>query len=136
MIRNSAVTLFYCLFVSSAALLQSDEHFWQRFKGTNVVLKMDMPVTEEGVNFSAERLPRIDGKEYGKKLRRYGTLIHKGNAVKKKNIEVHFSGGGYSSQYVRAVSLGNEDIKKRAASKTCIAQRKIGLVLVIGGLSI
>ncbi|MCH6553576.1 MAG: hypothetical protein IH793_05390, partial [Acidobacteria bacterium] len=61
MIRRIAVAVFFSLLVSAwPAGAQSEGHLREYFEGTQVVLKMDMPATKEGVNLRADRLPRID----------------------------------------------------------------------------
>ncbi len=111
MARNFVLSFFLSLFVAAPAVAQSEGHLRQGLEGTYVVLKMDMPATKEGVNLRADRLPHIERKKYDRKLARYGTSIHEGEAVhvtlikvKKKMIEFHLGGGGYGSQYVRRKS--------------------------------
>ena len=112
MIRRMAVAVFFSLLVSAwPARAQSEGHLREYFEGTQVVPKLDMPATKEGVNLRADRLPRIDRKKYEKKLNRYGTSIHQGwpiritlIKVKKKHIEFQLGGGGYGSQSVRRVT--------------------------------
>lgn len=108
MTRKILFALSVSLLLSAPALAQTAGHLRQYFEGTDVVLKIDMPATKEGVNLRADRLPRVDLKKYQKKLSRYGTAIHEGEAykvtfvkVKKKHIEFHLGGGGYGAQYVR-----------------------------------
>lgn len=111
MTRNLVLSFFLAVFVAAPAVAQSEGHLRQGLEGTYVVLKMDMPATKEGVNLRADRLPRIERKKYDRKLARYGTSIHEGEAVhvtlikvKKKMIEFQLGGGGYGSQYVRRKS--------------------------------
>ena len=109
MIRRMAVAVFFSLLVSALpAWAQSEGHLREYFEGKQVVLKMDMPATKEGMNLRADRLPRIDRKKYEKKLNRYGTSIYQGwpiritlIKVKKKHIEFQLEGGGCGAQYVR-----------------------------------
>ena len=111
MTRNFVLSFFLSLFVAAPAMAQSEGHLRQDLEGRYVVLKMDMPATKEGVNLRADRLPHIERKKYDRKLARYGTSIHEGEAaqvtlikVKKKLIEFQLGGGGYGSQYVRRKS--------------------------------
>ena len=111
MIRNFVLSFFLSLFVAVPAVAQGEGHLRQSLEGTYVVLKMDMPATKEGVNLRADRLPHIERKKYDRKLARYGTSIHEGEAVhvtlikvKRKMIEFQLGGGGYGSQYVRRKS--------------------------------
>ena len=111
MIRNFVLSFFLSLFVAVPAVAQSEGHLRQSLEGTYVVLKMDMPATKEGVNLRADRLPHIERKKYDRKLARYWTSIHEGEAVhvtlikvNRKMIEFQLGGGGYGSQYVRRKS--------------------------------
>ncbi len=110
MFRKILLTLLFFVVSPLETLAQSPGHLRQKFESKYVVVKINMPATKDGVDLRADRLPRIDQRKYRNKLRRAGTSVEQGEAikltfikVKKKHIEVHLGAGGYGSQYVRKV---------------------------------
>ena len=110
MFRKILLTLLFFVVSPVETLAQSPGHLRENFEGKYVVVKINMPATKDGVDLRADRLPRIDQRKYRNKLRRAGTSVEQGEAikltfikVKKKLIEVHLGAGGYGSQYVRKV---------------------------------
>jgi hypothetical protein len=74
------------------------------FVGKEVVLKIDMPGSQKGVDLRFNKPVPMDWKEYGSRLKQFGTAIPKGNTsrvtsvvVKKDLIEFQLDGGGFGT---------------------------------------
>ena len=95
------------------------------FEGKQVLLKMDMPATKEGVDVYYRRNPAIDFKTYSQRIKKYGVALRNGERslvttirVKGKNLEFQLSGGGYgtlgdetASVYLPSVSKSNREVQ-------------------------
>ena len=74
----------------------------RHFEGKRVTLRIDMPGASEGVDIRVDR--PFDAKQYGDRLRRFGTSIRSGETatittikVKKDMVEFQLDGGGYGT---------------------------------------
>jgi hypothetical protein len=74
------------------------------FTGKTVVVKVDMPGTEKGVDLDFEKAAPLDWKPYSSRLSDFGIAIHKGDAaritkiaLKSDHIEFQLNGGGYGT---------------------------------------
>ncbi|MBB5343654.1 hypothetical protein [Tunturibacter empetritectus] len=74
------------------------------FEGKQVVVKMDMPGTQKGVDIYPNRQPPLDAKSYGDRLKQFGVSLQKGDTVmvtkvkvNKDNVEFQLGGGGYGT---------------------------------------
>src|SRR5271163_4438146 len=74
------------------------------FSGKQVVLKIDMPGTQKGVDLRFNKTPPMNWKEYSTRLKQSGPAIRKGDVarvtsivVKKDMIEFQLDGGGYGT---------------------------------------
>ncbi len=74
------------------------------FSGKEVVLKIDMPGTQKGVDLKFNKPSPMDWKEYGSRVKQFGIAIHKGDAarvtsfvVKGDMIEFQLDGGGFGT---------------------------------------
>jgi hypothetical protein len=81
---------------------QNEADLKQRFEGREVVLKIDMPATKDGVNVYTNKELRFDYGQYASRLRDYGVSIRKGEQImitkvkiKGNHIEFQLGGGGY-----------------------------------------
>jgi hypothetical protein len=81
---------------------QTEWDLKQAFEGKFVVVKMDMPATQRGVDLYPDRQPSVDFREYSARVREFGVALRPGDRimvttvrVKKKNIEFQLGGGGY-----------------------------------------
>ena len=90
--------------VGRPALAQSDEQLRAHFEGKTVVVKIDMPGTESGVDVHPGRAQPIVFPDLAKRLKQYGTAVHPGDQVlvtkvkvKKDLIEFQLGGGGYGT---------------------------------------
>ncbi len=100
--RSLAVAVVLGL-LAAAGLAQSPGALEVHLQGTHVELKMDMPGDNDGVDVWPRREIPVDFNKVGDRLRRFGVALRKGDSVmvtkirvKKKLIEFHLGGGGYS----------------------------------------
>jgi hypothetical protein len=78
----------------------------QFFEGKQVVVKMDMPGTQQGVDIYPQRPQQLDVKSYSNRLKKFGTSLRNGDTVmitkvkvKDDNIEFQLGGGGYGTAF-------------------------------------
>jgi hypothetical protein len=96
------------------------------FTGKEVVLKIDMPGTQMGVDLRLSKDNPMNWKEYSSRLKSTGVAIHKGDTarvtavvVKKDRIEFQLDGGGFgtflddSSTTVVPKTVDKSDYEKR-----------------------
>jgi hypothetical protein len=94
--------------------------------GQEVVLKMDMPGTQQGVDLRFDKDNPMNWKEYANRLKGNGVSIHKGDSarvtsvvVKNDRIEFQLDGGGFgtflddSSTTVNAKTVDKSDYEKQ-----------------------
>ena len=81
---------------------QTEWDLKQAFEGKFVIVKMDMPATQRGVDLYPDRQPSVDFTQYSARVREFGVALRPGDRimvttvrVKKKNIEFQLGGGGY-----------------------------------------
>ena len=65
----------------SVLLAQSEAQLKERFEGMTVVVKLDMPATDDGVDLYPGRQPPIDFSRYAARIKSHGTALHAGDAV-------------------------------------------------------
>jgi hypothetical protein len=87
---------------AAPAHAQSEWELKQAFEGKFVIVKMDMPATQRGVDLYPDREPAVDFRAYSARVREFGVALKPGDRimvttvrVKKKNIEFQLGGGGY-----------------------------------------
>jgi hypothetical protein len=97
-------SIFALVATAPAALAQSEAALKQRFEGTTVRVKIDMPASDDGIDVYPRENPTIDWTEHGKRLKRHGTSLRRGDEVlvtkvrvKKDLIEFQLGGGGYGT---------------------------------------
>lgn len=129
--------LLMCTWLQDGAQAQ----FSQAFEGKMVVVKIDMPGTQLGVDLYPQRDTPLDVKSYAKRLKEYGTAVRVGDEVmitkikvKDKLIEVQLGGGGYGTAWddtdtrvpVRATekSWREKDLEAQLKNETDSAKRK------------
>ncbi len=76
----------------------------QSLVGKEVVLKLDMPGTQQGVDLRFNKDNPMNWKEYANRLKSNGAAIHKGDSarvtavvVKNDRIEFQLDGGGFGT---------------------------------------
>ncbi len=76
------------------------------FEGKQVVVKMDMPATQQGVDVYPQRPQPLDVNSYSKRLKQFGISVRNGDSVmitkvkvKDNSIEFQLAGGGYGTAF-------------------------------------
>jgi len=85
-----------------AANGQSEGNLREYFEGRRVVVLLDMPADEDGINVQADKGRSIDRSDVSQNLRRFGISIRQGDLAeitlikkKGKHIEFQLNGGGW-----------------------------------------
>jgi hypothetical protein len=83
---------------------QDSDPLTSYFVGKEVVVKLDMPGTQQGVDLRYNKDAPMNWKEYSSRLKSYGVAIHKGDTarvtalvVKNDRIEFQLNGGGFGT---------------------------------------
>jgi hypothetical protein len=106
MLTLHRANLAICLVALTAApgLAQSEDALKDAFEGKSVVVKIDMPGTQEGVDVYPDARRPMDMTQYAARIKSYGIAIHNGESVmitrvrvKDKLIEFQLGGGGYGT---------------------------------------
>lgn len=134
------LALLVCVFPSNA---QSGSALEAYFTGKEVVLKIDMPGTQKGVDLRFSKPSPMDWKEYSSRIKQAHTAIRKGDTsrvtaivVKKDMIEFQLDGGGFgtfgddTNTKVEAKAVDKSDYEKdleKQISETTDEDRKIQL---------
>jgi hypothetical protein len=91
--------------VSTPAVGQSGASAIQSyFTGKQVIVKIDMPGSQKGVDLRFNKPTPMDWKEYGSRIKQFGVAIHQGDVarvtavvVKGDVIEFQLDGGGFGT---------------------------------------
>ena len=131
-----------CLVAVSCAPVyaQSEAALIDFFEGKSVVVKIDMPATQQGIDVFPDARRAIDFAAYSARLKSTGVAIRNGDSVlvtkirvKDKLIEFQLAGGGYGtfgddtgSVYTPSVSKSNreKDLERLVKSETDAARRR------------
>jgi hypothetical protein len=119
---------------------QSEPELRDFFEGKTVLVKLDMPATQEGVDLFPDARRPIDFAQYSARLKSTGIAIRNGESVlitrirlKEKLIEFQLAGGGYGtfgddtgSVYTPAVSKSNreKDLEKLVRAETDAVRKR------------
>jgi hypothetical protein len=86
------------------AAAQSDADLRDFFEGKSVVVKIDMPATQQGIDVFPDARRAIDLGQYSSRIKSFGVAIRNGESVmitrvrlKDKLIEFQLAGGGYGT---------------------------------------
>jgi hypothetical protein len=122
----SGVLLIMALCTLPLSAQNSPSALASYFTGKEVVLKIDMPGTQQGVDLRFNKDNPMNWKEYSSRLKSNGVAIHKGDTarvtgvvVKDDRIEFQLDGGGFgtflddSSTTVAAKSVDKSDYEKQ-----------------------
>lgn len=124
LIRLVALIFIACstLLATAAADSPSIESF---FAGKEVVLKIDMPGSNKGVDLRFNKNPPMNWKEYSQRMKQFGPALRKGDVarvttivVKRDMIEFQLDGGGFgtflddSNTKVEPKSVDKSDYEK------------------------
>jgi hypothetical protein len=94
------------LFLAAASLFAQDANstLSQFFEGKQVVVKIDMPGSQQGIDIFPNKPNSLDAKAYGKRMKSFPVALHNGDAVmvtqvkvKDKLIEFQLGGGGFGT---------------------------------------
>jgi hypothetical protein len=123
---TSAVVLTMALCTSPLSAQGNPSALASYFTGKEVVLKIDMPGTQQGVDLRFNKDNPMNWKEYSSRLKSNGAAIHKGDTarvtavvVKNDRIEFQLDGGGFgtflddSSTTVVPKTVDKSDYEKR-----------------------
>jgi hypothetical protein len=90
--------------VCAPAYAQSEPELKDFFEGKSVVVKLDMPATQEGIDLYPDARRAIDFTQYSARVKATGIAIRSGESVlvtrvrlKDKLIEFQLAGGGYGT---------------------------------------
>lgn len=104
MLRSAIFLVFFAAVCSPALLAQSDSALESYFIGKQVVIKIDMPGSQKGIDLRFNKPSPMDWKEYASRLKEFGSSIRKGDTaritafnVKKDMIEFQLDGGGFGT---------------------------------------
>ena len=93
-----------CLLFAVDAAAQTEADLRAAFEGKQVLVKMDMPGSSEGVDIYPQRKPTMKADSYVRELNRYGVSIRKNTTtmvtkvrVRDEHIEFQLGGGGAST---------------------------------------
>jgi hypothetical protein len=106
--RSKSVGLVICsvaVFAAGrSAVAQNPDMLSSFFEGKQVVVKLDMPGTQKGVDIFPGRPQPLDAKSYGDRLKQFGVSLRNGDTVmvtkvkvNKDNVEFQLGGGGYGT---------------------------------------
>jgi hypothetical protein len=105
-VLRSAITVIFlaiAIFIPLAAA-QNDSALESYFTGKEVLVKIDMPGTQKGIDLRYNKPTSMDWKEYASRLKAFGAAIRKGDTaritainVKKDIIEFQLDGGGFGT---------------------------------------
>lgn len=86
------------------AAAQEGARLREAFEGRNVLLKIDMPATKDGVDIYPERSTPLEFRTYQHRIKNYGVAVRQGESImvtkvliKEKLIEFQLGGGGYGT---------------------------------------
>jgi hypothetical protein len=101
---NKAAFLFAALLVAAPLGAQNAQSLSQFFEGKQVVVKIDMPGSQQGIDIYPQRDGMLDAKAYGKRMKSFPAALHNGDTVmvttvkvKDKSIEFQLGGGGFGT---------------------------------------
>jgi hypothetical protein len=109
----------------------SDSELREAFVGTHVVLKIDMPGTQKGVDLNFGQGDPMEWKDYENRMREFGVALHRGDeamvtslVLKNDHIEFHLDGGGYGTVHddtgmisPRSIPKSDEQVRLEKALK-------------------
>src|SRR5215831_289188 len=101
---GAAVLAVALSFVSTPVQAQDEPVLKSYFEGKQVMLRMDMPGSAEGVDVHMDQARPIDYDNYQRDLKKYGVALHAGELtvvtlvkVKKDLVEFQLGGGGFGT---------------------------------------
>jgi len=102
--KKSAILSVLFLAAASAMAQDANSTLSQFFEGKQVVVKIDMPGSQQGVDIFPQKPNSLDAKAYGKRMKSFPVALRNGDAVmvtqvkiKDKLIEFQLGGGGFGT---------------------------------------
>jgi hypothetical protein len=102
--RSPFLCVLALFLFAPASLAQSDSAVESYFAGKEVLVKIDMPGSQKGIDLRFNKPAPMDWKEYSSRLKQFGVSIRKGDVarvttivVKKDMIEFQLDGGGFGT---------------------------------------
>src|SRR5262249_46554046 len=104
MSRRAFIVTALLLVAGLPAAAQDEAALRSFFVGKRVMVSIDMPGTSDGIDVEADSDRPLDDRQYGERLRQYGTAIHSRQTatitlvkIKGDHIEFQLNGGGYGT---------------------------------------
>jgi hypothetical protein len=101
--KKAAIGILLCLAVSTLHA-QNANSLSQYFEGKQVVVKIDMPGSQQGIDIYPQKPNSLDAKAYGKRMKSFPVALRNGDSVmittvkvKDKLIEFQLGGGGFGT---------------------------------------
>jgi hypothetical protein len=101
---RTATAIVGAMLVAPSAFAQSEAALKDFFEGKRVVVKIDMPAAQTGIDVYADARRPMNFDEYSRRLKAVGVAIRSGDTVmitkvrlKDKLIEFQLGGGGYGT---------------------------------------
>ncbi len=101
---RTAIATLCALLVAPHAFAQSEAELKEFFEGKRVVVKLDMPATQSGIDVYADARRPLNFDDYSARLKTTGIAIRSGESVmitkikvKDKLIEFQLGGGGFGT---------------------------------------
>jgi hypothetical protein len=103
-VRIAIVALLPPICLATRLPAQSEDVLRRFFEGKSVVVKLEMPGSEDGVDVYPGTSQPVDFPNHARRLKRFGTAVRRGEEilitkvkVKKDLIEFQLGGGGYGT---------------------------------------
>jgi hypothetical protein len=104
MSRRAVVAVTLLLGLGTPVGAQDEPSLRSFFEGKRVTVSIDMPGTSDGVDVQADSSQTLDYRQYGQRLKQYGTAIHSRQSatvtlvkIKGDHVEFQLNGGGYGT---------------------------------------
>jgi hypothetical protein len=104
MSRRVLIAAALVLGLGTSAGAQDEATLRSFFEGRRIMVSIDMPGTSDGIDIQADSSQSLDYRQYGQRLKQYGTAIHSRQSatvtlvkIKGDHIEFQLNGGGYGT---------------------------------------
>jgi hypothetical protein len=102
--RSAVRAAIFSLVIVAPVHAQTASDVIRYFTGKEVLVKIDMPGTQKGIDLRYNKAEPMNWKEYSSRIKQFGAAIHKGDTarittivVKKDLIEFQLDGGGFGT---------------------------------------
>ena len=104
MLRSALRAMIVSVVVVTPVCAQTGSDIVGYFSGKEVVVKIDMPGSQKGIDLRYNKPDPMNWKDYSSRIKQFGIAIHKGDTarvttivVKKDMIEFQLNGGGFGT---------------------------------------